>query len=481
MKLSKSVMFGAAACLLSTSASAHLSSMSINPAGLGMYMSSDFGISPSLTWNNMQSTYLGTKSDYSRTRFTLGNLGMAFNLYQGSGTLTSFTLGVGYSKLADFNTTSAAYGQGIDKSITDVLAEYMNGVPLSSLGHPDNDPYQPFRRADVGLWGGILAYQTGILDPMSDAQDNTQYTVANNLATGSRINPSMRNVNKGSIDEYSISGGFNIQNILYLGFTIGIQDILYRNDNYYAETYDNNSLPLNGMNYIRSLHLNFKFGAVVRPIENLRIGVAVHTPTLVSINEEYIEWMSADYKNTARGELLDSPRSLNEYDINTPTRLLTGISYTLPGVGLITADYERVWYNRMKLRNMGTENWDFQQTINNEVSSFYQPANNFRVGIEATPAQNFYIRAGYANYGECIATRDAFNNMSSINSYENYSAGLGFRFQNMYVDLTYIYTEYKYAPYTMFYYGDPDYVVNPGNVETKQSRNTITMSVGVRF
>ena len=450
MKLSKSVMFGAAACLLSTSASAQaagdllalsqynysfstarsaalggaftslgadLSSMSINPAGLGMYMSSDFGISPSLTWNNMQSTYLGTKSDYSRTRFTLGNLGMAFNLYQGSGTLTSFTLGVGYSKLADFNTTSAAYGQGIDKSITDVLAEYMNGVPLSSLGHPDNDPYQPF---------------------------------------------------------------------LHLGFTIGIQDILYRNDNYYAETYDNNPLPLNGMNYIRSLHLdgtgvNFKFGAVVRPVENLRIGVAVHTPTLVSINEEYIEWMSADYKNTARGELLDSPRSLNEYDINTPTRLLTGISYTLPGVGLITADYERVWYNRMKLRNMGTENWDFQQTINNEVSSFYQPANNFRVGIEATPAQNFYIRAGYANYGECIATRDAFNNMSSINSYENYSAGLGFRFQNMYVDLAYIYTEYKYAPYTMFYYGDPDYVVNPGNVETKQSRNTITMSVGVRF
>ena len=310
MKLSKSVMFGAAACLLSTSASAQaagdllalsqynysfstarsaalggaftslgadLSSMSINPAGLGMYMSSDFGISPSLTWNNMQSTYLGTKSDYSRTRFTLGNLGMAFNLYQGSGTLTSFTLGVGYSKLADFNTTSAAYGQGIDKSITDVLAEYMNGVPLSSLGHPDNDPYQPFRRADVGLWGGILAYQTGILDPMSDAQDNKQYTVANNLATGSRINPSMRNVNKGSIDEYSISGGFNIQNILYLGFTIGIQDILYRNDNYYAETYDNNPLPLNGMNYIRSLHLdgtgvNFKFGAVVRPVENLRIG-----------------------------------------------------------------------------------------------------------------------------------------------------------------------------------------------------------------
>ena len=110
-----------------------------------MYMSSDFGISPSLTWNNMQSTYLGTKSDYSRTRFTLGNLGMAFNLYQGSGTLTSFTLGVGYSKLADFNTTSAAYGQGIDKSITDVLAEYMNVGRHSGI--PDGDTRPDERRA----------------------------------------------------------------------------------------------------------------------------------------------------------------------------------------------------------------------------------------------------------------------------------------------------------------------------------------------
>lgn len=121
-------------------------------------MSSDFGISPSLTWNNMQSTYLGTKSDYSRTRFTLGNLGMAFNLYQGSGTLTSFTLGVGYSKLADFNTTSAAYGQGIDKSITDVLAEYMNGVPSSVAGPPRQRslPAFPTRgRRPVGRHSGI--------------------------------------------------------------------------------------------------------------------------------------------------------------------------------------------------------------------------------------------------------------------------------------------------------------------------------------
>ena len=69
------------------------------------------------------------------------------------------------------------------------------------------------------------------------------------------------------------------------------------------------------------------------------------------------------------------------------------------------------------------------------------------MGVEATPLKNFYVRVGYANYGECIRTKDAFINQANVRSYENYSAGLGFRFQNFYLDATYIYTAYKYAPY----------------------------------
>ncbi len=465
-----------------TSLGADLSSMNINPAGLGIYRGSEVGISPSLTWSNMESGFQGRSNDYSRTRFSLGNVGAALNLYQGTGALTSFTLGVGYTKLADFNTTSATYGQGIGQSMTEVFAEDIRGVSESTLRMTPEDPISPFQSLAIGQWGGILAYNTYVLDPVGD----NYYAPWNNLSKDARINPSLYNINKGSIGEYDISGGFNFQNILYLGFTVGIQDIYFRNENNYSETYSNNTLPLNRLNYIRTLRqdgtgVNFKFGAILRPVDNLRIGVAVHTPTYVSMNEEYTEYMSAEFNTQQNWQ--ESPYAPNQYNINTPTRLLTGISFTLPGVGLITADYERVWYNNMKIRNMNGNNWEFEQDLNQDIKSFFQPANNFRVGVEATPLKNFYVRVGYANYGECIRTKDAFINQANVRSYENYSAGLGFRFQNFYLDATYIYTAYKYAPYQMFYfYDDKDkYTIQSGAVDTKQNRNTITLSAGLKF
>ena len=406
-----------------TSLGADLSSMNINPAGLGIYRGSEVGISPSLTWSNMESGFQGRSNDYSRTRFSLGNVGAALNLYQGTGALTSFTLGVGYTKLADFNTTSAAYGQGIGQSMTEVFAEDIRGVSESTLRMTPEDPISPFQSLAIGQWGGILAYNTYVLDPVGD----NYYAPWNNLSKDARINPSLYNINKGSIGEYDISGGFNFQNILYLGFTVGIQDIYFRNENNYSETYSNNTLPLNRLNYIRTLRqdgtgVNFKFGAILRPVDNLRIGVAVHTPTYVSMNEEYTEYMSAEFNTQQNWQ--ESPYAPNQYNINTPTRLLTGISFTLPGVGLITADYERVWYDNMKIRNMNGNNWEFEQDLNQDIKSFFQPANNFRVGVEATPLKNFYVRVGYANYGECRRTsvltrtiRPAWDSVSRISTW----------------------------------------------------------------
>ena len=185
-----------------TSLGADLSSMNINPAGLGIYRGSEVGISPSLTWSNMESGFQGRSNDYSRTRFSLGNVGAALNLYQGTGALTSFTLGVGYTKLADFNTTSAAYGQGIGQSMTEVFAEDIRGVSESTLRMTPEDPISPFQSLAIGQWGGILAYNTYVLDPVGD----NYYAPWNNLSKDARINPSLYNINKGSIGEYDIYG-----------------------------------------------------------------------------------------------------------------------------------------------------------------------------------------------------------------------------------------------------------------------------------
>ena len=134
--------------------------MNINPAGLGIYRGSEVGISPSLTWSNMESGFQGRSNDYSRTRFSLAMSGAALNLYQGTGALTSFTLGVGYTKLADFNTTSAAYGQGIGQSMTEVFAEDIRGVSESTLRMTPEDPISPFQASLSDNGVEFSAYNT---------------------------------------------------------------------------------------------------------------------------------------------------------------------------------------------------------------------------------------------------------------------------------------------------------------------------------
>ena len=75
-----------------TSLGADLASMAINPAGLGMYQSSDVGFSPSVTSSTMKSNYGGFSASDSKTQFSVGNLAAAFNLYQGGGAIDEYDL-----------------------------------------------------------------------------------------------------------------------------------------------------------------------------------------------------------------------------------------------------------------------------------------------------------------------------------------------------------------------------------------------------
>lgn len=493
-----------------TSLGADLASMSINPAGLGMYRSSEFGFSPIISSSNMKTQFGGNSYSSSKTQFAVGNLAAALNLYQGSGTLTSFTLGIGYNRLADFNASSYAYQSGINNSYAEIFAEQLYGVNVNDFGYDANNPngpYQIFNKLSLFQWGGALAYQAGILDPLgTDAYspwgpdtDNPDRTGP--LSVNATMNPSQWLRTKGSIGEYVFSGGFNFNNKLYVGFSIGLQDIYYRGETDYLETYNNNDRRLNGMDYIQTQRfdgtgVNFKFGMIARPTENLRIGVAVHTPTFIHMEEQYQAFMSADYKGDGWGKLIDSNLASNTYDMNGPTHLLGGISYSLPGIGLLSFDYERTWYNGMRLKNTGYAM--VENDLKYDATTFLQASNSYRAGLELTPTNKFFVRAGYAYYGNCLKQQDyqfyANNNVRSdliyvlpkhadIDSYYNISAGLGYRFGSFYADIAYVYTNYNYAPSPIFYFMDKpaDFVIDSGDVNYEQTRHTVILSLGVKF
>lgn len=485
-----------------TSLGADLSSMSINPAGLGMYLSSDFGVSATIAGNSMNSVYSGNSVDNGRTRFSLSNAGLALNLHQANSGLTGLTFGFTYNKVADLNTTQYFYGNTPLNSITELFAEQVGGVSQSTL---NLGGYKPYDKVGTDQWGGVLAWQTGILDPATNSSGqeiSDAYTPFFNLNPDSKVSNVTKIVSDGYIAEYDFAVGASIDNMLYLGMTIGFQDVKYKSTISYDESYNANSTyTLEAMMYDRYSKLvgsgiNVKLGATIRPTDYLRIGIAYHSPTWLGVETTYVDYMEAKYYGYSSEGRIDTPYLLNDISIRTPSRLLVGASMVLPNIGIISADYERVWYNNVRMGNTsysydyyGNEysqaNYDDQ--ISAAASEAYRPANNFRAGIELTPANNFFVRAGYAFYDSAFEYDDtiASNCSPDRTSWTNYSAGLGFRFGNSYFDITYVYSVVDYTTTDIFYgsYYDSgtEVVIESGTFNTQLKRNAVTLTLGSRF
>lgn len=449
-----------------TSLGADLSSMYINPAGLGMYRTS--ALSMSLNFDHTRSTNNTVRSADKMSNLSFNQIGTAINLYQGSGTLVSFTMGFGYNKLADLNYRNrAAWGDG-DVTIGEFFAEQMYGINPSVLGSSAD----PFRNQNIYIdeWGGVLGYQTYFIDPAMDSNNTFLggYNVTG-VPLENRVNSQLAVESFGSVGEYDFSMGFNIANILYLGTTLGIQDIeqtIYYN---YLEEY----VGASGEEELTySLYspcvanygsgINFKIGAILRPFSALRLGVAYHTATLVNLTREYKTQLETSFGNgdTYLGESLINSYS---YDYASPSKLLLGASVTIGNKAILSVDYDKVWYGKMDMNTDGLEE-AFASDVENDLGT----ANNFRIGLEVLPIQNLYVRAGYAYYGSPLS-RAAEKYHNDGNSFygtykthtNNFSLGLGWRFATgSTLDLSWTSSRAHYTNSLMYYYSYIDEMNN---------------------
>ena len=205
-----------------TSLGADLSSMAINPAGIGMYRSS--AMSFTMGYDHTSSTNSTVGYSKGKGNLSFGQIGSALNLYQGSGSLVSFTLGFAYNKLADLNFRNSASWNGGEVTIAEFFAEQMYGIDPSLLGSNGS----PFSNPNIYTdeWGGVLAYRTYLMDPAVNADGSFagNYIIPG-IPLSSRINSAMEVVSEGSVGEFDFSMGFNFGNFLYLGTTLGLQDI----------------------------------------------------------------------------------------------------------------------------------------------------------------------------------------------------------------------------------------------------------------
>lgn len=118
-----------------TSLGGDLTSMAINPAGLGMYRRGEISITPAMVFQR-STTDASPYERNGKNRFILGNFGFTANVYQGSGTVASINLGFGYNRIQDLNYQYSFQTHGNQSSLADVFSMMLQygGISKDQLG-----------------------------------------------------------------------------------------------------------------------------------------------------------------------------------------------------------------------------------------------------------------------------------------------------------------------------------------------------------
>jgi hypothetical protein len=431
---------------------ADFSTLSMNPAGIGVYRRSEITFTPSLYFQTTNSSYNGTSSDDQRANFNVGNIGIVFtkNLDRPSNASgwKFFQIGFGMNRLANFQTNTTVTGVS-SASLLDQFRDNAQGLNYSNL-----DPFST-----------QLAYYSWLIDP--DSLNN--YT--NKLGATEKVTQTKSTQTRGAYNETVISFGGNFMDKLFLGATIGLPTIRYTESSVYTET---STTP--GMSNFRSLTynqdlstngngVNFKIGAIYKPIESVRLGFALHTPTWLTMSDSWSASMSSSHINYQHDTTAVSPQGNYDYSITTPMRVIGSAGYVIGKFGALNVDYEYVNYATARLSNSGANVFTDQNTA---IRKDLTAASNIRVGgeIKLKPCA---IRLGWAYYGDPYSS-----SVNSNGSHMSYTGGIGFRGKHYFADLAYVLSKSNSNTWIM----DPNYV-NPTSNSTTTSSYMLT--VGVKF
>ncbi len=437
---------------------ADFSSLSSNPAGIGLYKRSEFTITPSLYFGNTESNYMGNTAKDSRNNFALGNAGIVISQEPvdrlDRNPLQNFQIGFGVNRLKDFNNRAYIEGVNTNNSLLDTYVEYAGNK------NPEN----------LNAFDTRLAFDTYLIDTVPGADPFT-YVNAYSYIGGFTSALQRKSIEtKGSINEWVLSGGMNIDDRFYFGMTLGFPFIRYYRNSTYQEV--NQTAPdrdLDNFKYKEDLTtrgggFNIKVGAIVRPVAWLRVGAAYHSPTWYNnLKDTWSNRMSAYYTN-GDTYTYDSPIGEYTYDIKTPGKAIGSLAILFGNRGLISADYEYVDYSKGQLK----PNMEFNDP-NNIISSNFTNANNFRVGTEWRLGL-IQLRAGYGNYGS------PFKSGVNDGQIQTYSGGIGFRSNEFFMDAAFVYAK---SEQNYYLYGTD--LIQTLPARNKYSNYNLLLTFGYRF
>ena len=489
-----------------------LSSLTQNPAGIGVYRGSEVGITLDLNMASSKTTGVGAPSlTDNSTHFYCNNFGYVGTSRLDSETMPFFSWGASYNRAASFDRTYRGAVGSLNTSMSNYVANFSNGYSPDVLG--ETDKYNPFVSSNAD-WMSIMAYNSYMISPSGPGGSYNGLWVPG-TTTG---NAEFSTRERGYVDEYSINFGGNLMNTVYWGLGLGITDISLTSDTFYdeelndADVYDktNNAIvPGNSYTALRNhsntsgTGFNMKFGLIVKPINEFRIGLAIHTPTWYSMSTHYAS--TIDYSYGYNFDAQGNPMSSNEgqyysddayYDwhMRSPWRFIASAAGVIGGRFIISADYEYKAFDAMRVStNSGYGSFETDPYITDDVKTYYKPTNTLRLGAELRVTPQFSVRAGYSHAttsakteyddGQCYVSTSGTNPAYTANNGTDYvTLGLGYRTGGFYIDAAYVYkkTSSTWHGFSSFDDVSGNWAMAP-MAKFDTTNNNIVLSIGYKF
>lgn len=492
-----------------------ISTMGTNPAGIGIYRSSDVMTSFGFSNIGMKSNMNGSKNEQDKLFGSFDNIGFVISSRIGNETPLRFVnFGFNYRKVKSFDKNMVMNGLIEDSegplSQSDLFASLSRGLTEKYLG--SNAAFTD-GGIDAAPWLGAMALRTRVIGSVGDhGEDNDLY--ASNV--GYMVDKDDKHIylpvmgeytsrERGGLHSYDFNVALNFYDRIYLGATIGAYSVDYSRNSIYRESYKGDASTYSLENWFDTsgTGVDFKLGVIVRPFESssFRIGAAIHTPTWFNLEDRASAIMTSDVDMNSDGTIgkdelfeydtMEFPgESKTKYQLVTPWKYNLSLGYTIGRSVALGAEYEYSDYSSAKLK------YDDGLKMEDETSQIktgLKGVHTLRVGAEFKLAPEFSFRLGYnymtaAMYDDTfkrialnsISTSTEFSNLKATN---NYTVGLGYKGSVFYADLAYQFHTYKEDFYPFYNEVGENFetIIVPNATKVTNTRSQVLLTLGLRF
>lgn len=491
-----------------------LSAINQNPGGIGVYRSSDVGITLNLDLQSAETSANGVSTEVTQTKFNCNNFGYVGSYRLDSDIMPYINWGFTYNRPVSYNRRY----RGEISDLNNSLSNYIAGV-TNKAGYNTNDlsfmnDYDPYIHSNAP-WLSIMGYNSYIVNPTTFDLNGYGKNFVGLMNAATLGFSEYEVIEKGGVDEFSFNFGGNLSDMLYWGIAFGVSSMEQDRYTYYGEGLTNATVPReddsldeNGIasygleNWLNTKGngFNFKFGFILKPINELRIGASIHTPTYWDLTDQIFSSLNY-YVETSDGFVTEGYEDANagytyetDYRIYTPWKFSLSAAAVLGTNGLLSFDYERVAYDDMKVKyDNGWSEWVEDWDVQSSIKDTYKAMNVFRVGAELRVTPQLSLRLGYS-YQDSPVRKDAYEGRMNImtagttpaytfeKKTQYYTGGLGYRYKGFYTDFAYVHKsrESEYRAFSPEVTSSVSIVDSP-KATIKDNNNQLVWSIGYRF